>query len=259
MTGHRHAWWFDILEGRLSSRSRPLGAFAGTPWAQHGEPRWRRHMWKPSDQRTGPLHPRDQRRPPELHCPLEADNPRTDRRCAGASVRNDSGRHHGRQAQAGRGAIYALYRGEIFRSCSGHHDSECDHAFSPDGRSAISPTTASNVLYRVALDPRPLPRGTPEVLLRHPRAGAARRPVVDADAGSGTHLGRRLCRRLQSARRTPALLAGPARHRVCPAFVGRSCPAAGHVSPGRTWTSGARGRSDTGAPSSMEVAARAVG
>ena len=94
--------------------------------------------------------------------------------------------------------------------------------FSPDGAIGYFADTAKNELYRVALDPLTgLPRGTPEVLLRHRGVGGLDGAVVDADGliwiarwGGGcvdvySPQGERL-----------RCLQVPARQSSCPAFVG---------------------------------------
>jgi sugar lactone lactonase YvrE len=116
-----------------------------------------------------------------LYCPLEADN---------STTRSNDARVHpsgtfwigtmGRKAEAGAGAIYALHRGEIsllFAAVT-IPNAIC---FSPDGALGYFADTATNVLHRVALDPLTgLPRGAPEVLLRHSGVGDLDGAVVDA-------------------------------------------------------------------------------
>ena len=217
------AWWFDILEGRLFEadlgsgqvRSHVLGRMASA-LARIDAARQLivsedgLYIREISDGRL------------TLHCPLEADNPRN---------RSNDARVHpcgtfwigtmGRHAEAGAGAIYALYRGEISQLFPGITipNAIC---FSPDGALGYFADTATNVLYRVALDPTTgLPRGAPEVLLRHRGAGGLDGAIVDADgriwnacwgggcvdvySPQGEHL-----RSLQV----------PARQSSCPAFVG---------------------------------------
>ena len=123
------AWWFDILEGRLFEARLGSGAdHASTGWAGW-RVRWRASMAERqlisaedglyiramSDGRMS------------LYRPLEADNP---------SNRSNDARVHpagtfwigtmGRKAEAGAGAIYALYRGEISLLFSGGYHSKCD-------------------------------------------------------------------------------------------------------------------------------------
>ena len=158
-----------------------------------------------------------------LHLPLEADNP--------ATRSNDCRVHQsgtfwigtmGRNAEAGAGAIYACHRGQISTLFPGISvpNSIC---FSPDGATGYFADTARNVLYGVPLDPATgLPRGEPEVVLRHTGVGGLDGSVVDADGniwnarwGAGsvdvyTPRGERL--------RSYAV---PAKQGSCPAFVGR--------------------------------------
>jgi sugar lactone lactonase YvrE len=157
-----------------------------------------------------------------LYCPLEADNP---------SNRSNDARVHpagtfwigtmGRKAEAGAGAIYALYRGEISRLFSGISipNAIC---FSPDGAIGYFADTAKNELYRVALDPLTgLPRSTAEVLLRHRGVGGLDGAVVDADGmiwiarwGGG-------CVDVYNPKgERVRCLQVPARQTSCPAFVG---------------------------------------
>ena len=206
------AWWFDILEGRLfEARSRQRTDQHPSAW-QDGERAGAHRCGAPTDRqrKTVFISARSLDGRMTLHRPLEADNP---------SNRSNDARVHpsgtfwigtmGRKAEAGAGAIYALYRGEIsllFPAIT-IPNAIC---FSPDGATGYFADTAKNELYRVALDPLTgLPRGTPEVLLRHRGVGGLDGAVVDADGLIWNRaLGRRLRRRLQSARRAPALSAG---------------------------------------------------
>src|SRR5262249_27784120 len=103
-----------------------------------------------------------------LYRPLEADN---------ASTRSNDARVHpsgtfwigtmGRKAERGAGAIYALHQGQILRLFA---DITIPNAicFSPDGDIGYFADSKRNELHRVVLDPTTgLPRGTPEMLLRH--------------------------------------------------------------------------------------------
>ncbi len=163
------AWWFDILNRRLfevhlgSGRVRihQLGRMASALARIDAE----RQLIASEDGlyirsvTDGSM---------VLYRPLEADNPAT---------RSNDARVHpcgtfwissmGRKAEAGAGAIYALYRGEISLLFPGITipNAIC---FSPDGALGYFADTATNVLYRVPLDPLTgLPRGAPEVLLQH--------------------------------------------------------------------------------------------
>jgi sugar lactone lactonase len=177
------AWWFDILEGRLFEahlasgqvRIHRLGRMASALaridaerqliFAEDG-------LYIRSISNGGMT----------LYRPLEGDNPLN---------RSNDARVHpsgtfwvgtmGRQAQAGAGAIYALHLGEISRLFASVTipNAIC---FSPDGALGYFADTASNVLYRVPLDPLTgLPRGAPQVLLKHRGVGGLDGAVVDAD------------------------------------------------------------------------------
>jgi sugar lactone lactonase YvrE len=217
------AWWFDIREGRLfeahlgsgTIRIHALGRMASALGRIDAE----RQLVVAEDGcyiRTladGAM---------TLICPLEADNP--------ATRSNDCRVHQsgtfwigtmGREAERGLGAIYALHRGKISMLFPGISipNSIC---FSPDGAIGYFTDTARAVLYAVPLNPATgLPRGEPEVLLRHTGIGGLDGSVCDADgqiwnacwgAGrvdvyspQGEHL---------------RSLRVPARQASCPAFVG---------------------------------------
>jgi sugar lactone lactonase YvrE len=218
------AWWFDILAGRLYQaelgsglvRSHPLGRMASALARIDAQ----RQLIIAEDGlyirsiADGSL---------TLYRPLEADNPRN---------RSNDARVHpcgtfwigtmGRKAEEGAGAIYALHRGELsllFASVT-IPNAIC---FSPDGTSGYFADTASNVLYRVALDPvTGLPRGGPEQLLQHRGIGGLDGAVVDADGciwnarwGGG-------CIDVYSPQGEHLRsLHVPARQASCPAFVGQ--------------------------------------
>jgi sugar lactone lactonase YvrE len=220
------AWWFDILQGRLFEahlgsgkvRTHQLGRMASALARIDAE----RQLIAAEDG----LHIRSViDGSMTLYRPLEADNPLT---------RSNDARVHpcgtfwigtmGRKAEVGAGAIYALYRGEIslLFSTVTIPNAIC---FSPDGALGYFADTAEHVLYRVALDPLTgLPRGAPEVLLRHRGVGGRDGAVVDADGliwnarwGGG-------CVDVYSPQ--GAHLRGlrvPARQASCPAFVGPDC------------------------------------
>jgi sugar lactone lactonase len=218
------AWWFDILEGRLfeanlgSERLRihRLGRMASALARVDAE---RQLIVAEDGLYMRSISDGSMR----LYCPLEADNPAT---------RSNDARVHpsgtfwigtmGRKAEAEAGAIYALYRGEILRL---YVNVTIPNAicFSPDGALGYFADTSRNVLNRVVLDPATgLPRGAPEVLLRHHGIGGLDGAVVDADgliwnacwgggcidiySPQGEHL---RCLRV------------PARQASCPAFVGQ--------------------------------------
>jgi sugar lactone lactonase YvrE len=218
------AWWFDIREGKLyeaqlgggSIRIHDLGRMASALGRIDGERQlivaedglYIRHV------ADGSM---------TLHLPLEADDPDT---------RSNDCRVHqsgtfwigtmGRKAETGAGAIYAFHGGKIATLFAGISipNSIC---FSPDGTTGYFTDTARNVLHRVPLDPATgLPRGEPEVVLRHGGVGGLDGSVVDADGniwnarwGAGSvdvysPQGERL-------RSYPL----PAKQGSCPAFVGR--------------------------------------
>jgi sugar lactone lactonase len=217
------AWWFDILEGRLFEahlgsgevRIHRLGRMASALARIDAE----RQLIAAEDGlyirsiSDGSL---------VLYRPLEADNPVT---------RSNDARVHasgtfwigtmGRRAEPGAGAIYALHRGEIalLFSAVTIPNAIC---FSPDGTLGYFADTATNELYRVALDPTTgLPCGGPEVLLRHRGVGGLDGAVVDTDGlifnarwGGG-------CVDVYSPQGEHLrCLQVPARQASCPAFVG---------------------------------------
>jgi sugar lactone lactonase YvrE len=217
------AWWFDILEGRLFEAHLPSG-------------RVRIHLLGRMASALARIDAGRQLIVAEdglyiraiadggmiLYRALEADN---------SLNRSNDARVHpsgtfwigtmGRRAETRAGAIYALYRGEISLLFPGVTipNAIC---FSPDGSLGYFADTAKNELFRVALDPLTgLPRGEPEMLLRHRGVGGIDGAVVDADGliwnarwgggcvdvydPGGQHL---------------RCLQVPARQSSCPAFVG---------------------------------------
>lgn len=218
------AWWFDILAGRLFEarlargevRIHQLGRMASALARIDAE----RQLIVAEDG----LYVRsvlDGRLTPYL--PLEADN---------SSTRSNDARVHpsgtfwigtmGRKAEQGAGSIYALHRGEITRLFPNVTipNAIC---FAPDGTLGYFADTRQNVLYRVPLDPLTgLPRGAPEVLLRHQGAGGLDGAVVDADGliwnacwGAG-------CINVYSPDgKHLRALSVPPRQSSCPAFVGQ--------------------------------------
>lgn len=217
------AWWFDILAGRLFEahlasgkiRVHALGRMASALGRIDAE----RQLIVAEDGlyirqlADGAM---------TLFCPLEADNPDT---------RSNDCRVHrsgtfwigtmGRKAEPGAGAIYALHRGKISTLFSriSIPNSIC---FSPDGATGYFADTARNVLYAVPLNPATgLPRGEPEVLLRHTGIGGLDGSVVDADGqiwnacwGAG-----RIDVYSPQGERLRSLRV-PAKQASCPAFVG---------------------------------------
>lgn len=217
------AWWFDIREGRLfeahlgsgTIRIHSLGRMASALGRIDAE----RQLVVAEDGcyvrnvADGAM---------TLFCPLEADNP--------ATRSNDCRVHQsgtfwigtmGRKAERELGAIYALHRGKISTLFPGISipNSIC---FSPDGATAYFADTARAVLYAVPLNPATgLPRGEPEVLLRHTGIGGLDGSVCDAEGqiwnacwgASRVDVYSPQGERLRSLR-------VPARQASCPAFVG---------------------------------------
>jgi sugar lactone lactonase YvrE len=217
------AWWFDIREGRLFEAHLGSGTIhihaLGRMASALGRIDAERQLVVAEDGcyirsvADGAM---------TLLCPLEADNP--------ATRSNDCRVHQsgtfwigtmGRKAERGLGAIYALHRGKISTLFPGISipNSIC---FSPDGAIGYFTDTARAVLYAVPLNPATgLPRGEPEVLLRHTGIGGLDGSVCDADGqiwnacwGAGrVDVYSPQGERLRSLR-------VPARQSSCPAFVG---------------------------------------
>jgi sugar lactone lactonase YvrE len=217
------AWWFDILEGRLFEahlasgqvRIHQLGKMASALARIDAE----RQLIVAEDGlyirsvADGAM---------TLYRPLEAEN---------ALTRSNDARVHpggtfwigtmGRRAETGAGAIYALHRGELSQVFA-HITIPNAICFSPDGALGYFADTRKNELYRVALDPASgLPRGAPEILVKHQGIGGIDGAVVDADGliwnarwGGG-------CIDVYSpAGEHLRSLHVPARQSSCPAFVG---------------------------------------
>lgn len=217
------AWWFDIREARLfeahlgsgSIRVHAVGRMASALGRIDAE----RQLVVAED---GCYIRNVAGGAMTLFCPLEADNP--------ATRSNDCRVHQsgtfwigtmGRKAEQGLGAIYALHRGKISTLFPGISipNSIC---FSPDGATGYFADTARAVLYSVSLNPDTgLPRGEPEVLLRHTGIGGLDGSVCDADGqiwnacwgASRIDVYSPQGERLRSLR-------VPARQASCPAFVG---------------------------------------
>lgn len=217
------AWWFDIREGKLFEADLGSGAIRihalGRMASALGRIDAERQMIVAEDGlyiRTladGAM---------TLFCPLEGDN---------AATRSNDCRVHqsgtfwigtmGKKAEPKAGAIYALHRGKISTLFSGISipNSIC---FSPDGGTGYFTDTPRAVLYAVPLNPATgLPRGEPEVLLRHSGIGGLDGSVCDADGkiwnacwgASRIDIYSPQGERLRS-------LSVPARQASCPAFVG---------------------------------------
>jgi len=218
------AWWFDILAGRLFEarlargevRIHQLGRMASALARIDAE----RQLIVAEDR----LYVRsvlDGRLTPYL--PLEADN---------SSTRSNDARVHpsgtfwigtmGRKAEQGAGSIYALHRGEITKLFPNVTipNAIC---FAPDGTLGYFADTRQNVLYRVPLDPLTgLPRGAPEVLLRHHGAGGLDGAVVDADGVIWNACWGAGCINVYSPDgKHLRALSVPPRQSSCPAFVGQ--------------------------------------
>ena len=177
------AWWFDILEGRLFEAYLAGGRVRAHSLAKMASALARIDAERQLIAAEDGLYIRsiaDGRM--TLYRPLEADNPFN---------RSNDARVHpsgtfwigtmGRKAEKGAGAIYALHRGELSRLFPGITipNAIC---FSPDGALGYFADTATNNLYRLALDPATgLPCGEPEMLLRHRGIGGLDGAVVDAD------------------------------------------------------------------------------
>jgi sugar lactone lactonase YvrE len=217
------AWWFDILEGRLFEAHLASGRIGIHRLGRMASALARIDAARQLIAAEDGLYIRSTADGAmTLYRALEADNPFT---------RSNDGRVHpsgtfwigtmGRKAQARAGTIYALHRGEILTLFPGVTipNAIC---FSPDGTLGYFADTAENVLYRVSLDPQTgLPRGVPEILLRHTGIGGLDGAVVDADGliwnarwgGGCVDVYSPQGERLRS-------LHVPARQASCPAFVG---------------------------------------
>ncbi|MGY4290521.1 sugar lactone lactonase YvrE [Bradyrhizobium sp. LM2.7] len=217
------AWWFDILEGRLFEAHLSSGRIRvhalGRMASALGRIDAARQLIVAEDGLYIRQHADGAM---TLFCPLEADN---------AATRSNDCRVHqsgtfwigtmGRHAEPGAGAIYALHHGNIsmlFPRIS-IPNSIC---FSPDGATGYFADTAHAVLYAVPLNPATgLPRGEPEVLLRHTGIGGLDGSVIDADGqiwnacwGAG-----RIDVYSPQGERLRSLRV-PARQASCPAFIG---------------------------------------
>jgi sugar lactone lactonase len=217
------AWWFDILEGRLFEAQLGSGEVYTHQLGRMASALARIDAERQLIVAEDGLYIRsisDGRM--TLYCPLEADNPLN---------RSNDARVHpcgtfwigtmGRKAERGAGTIYALHRGQISRLFPGVTipNAIC---FSPGGALGYFADTATNVLYRVALDALTgLPRSAPEVLLQHHGVGGLDGAVVDIDGRIWNARWGGGCIDVYSPqgehRRS---LHVPARQSSCPAFVG---------------------------------------
>jgi sugar lactone lactonase len=178
------AWWVDILERRL------FGAdLAGGGVAAHALPFLAsavaavdatRHLLAAED---GLYLRNDADGGLTLFCPLEAED---------RGTRSNDGRVHpcgalwistmGREAEAGRGAIYHMAGTRVTRLYAGLTipNAIC---FAPDGATGYFADTDAGLLKRVSLDPRTgLPTGEPTTLYDHRGGeGGLDGAAVDAD------------------------------------------------------------------------------
>lgn len=158
-----------------------------------------------------------------LHVALEADNPAT---------RSNDGRTHpcgalwigtmGKRAEAGAGALYWFFRGELRQLFSGISIIN-SIAFTADGRTAYFADSALGVIWRIATDAATgLPKGERQVFATIPAAdGCPDGSVVDAEGllwnarwGSGC-----LDIYTPDGRRVNSITM-PAKQVSCPAFCG---------------------------------------
>jgi sugar lactone lactonase len=216
------AWWFDILDGRLFEAQLESGRIGIHQLGRMASALARIDATRQLIAAEDGLYIRSiADGAMSLYRPLEADNPVT---------RSNDGRVHpsgtfwigtmGRKAEPRAGAIYALHRGEILRL---FHGITIPNAicFSIGGAIGYFADTAENTLYRISLDPQTgVPRGTPEILLRHTGVGGLDGAVIDADGliwnarwGGG-------CVDIYSPEgKHLRSLHVPARQSTCPAFV----------------------------------------
>lgn len=217
------AWWFDIREGLLFEAQLDSGSICvhalGRMASALGRIDAERQLIVAED---GLYIRKLVDGVMTLLCPLEADNP--------ATRSNDARVHQsgtfwigtmGRQAEAEAGAIYAFHRGKIsllFPRVS-IPNSIC---FSPDGAIGYFTDSARAVLYAVPLNPASgLPRGEPEVLLRHSGIGGFDGSVCDAEGNIwNASWGASRVDVYSSQGERLRSLSVPAKQASCPAFVG---------------------------------------
>lgn len=157
-------FWFDITGRRMLSRAndRPL------EWSfdeMHSAAGWIDHDTLLLASETGLWKFNLEGGSRSLICALEADNPVT---------RSNDGRADpqggfwigtmGKNAEAGAGAIWRWYRGELRRLFAPITISNAI-SFAPDGRTACFCDTVTGQVMRVALDADGWPDSTPEVYL----------------------------------------------------------------------------------------------
>ena len=229
------AWWFDILEGRLFE-------------AHLGNGQIRSHLLGRMASALGRIDAKRQLIAAEdglyirsvangsmtLYRPLESDNRFT---------RSNDARVHpsgtfwigtmGRKAEAGAGAIYALYRGEIsqlFPRIS-IPNAIC---FSPDGALGYFADTATNVLYRVVLDPATAAR--PKSCCSTAASVASTARLSTPTAGSGMRAGAPAVS-MSTVRKGSicAVCAYPRAKRAARLSLDQICRVCWSRRPGRTW------------------------
>jgi len=218
------AWWFDIIERRLFEARLDVGRTTIHSLDVMGSALARIDSHRQLLVADDGLYIRDVKDGQmALYRPLEADN---------SATRSNDARVHpsgtfwigtmGRQAEKGRGAIYALHRGELSRL---YESITIPNAicFSPDGTVGYFADTREHVLFRVDLDAATgLPRGAPVPLVTRRSRGGIDGAVVDADGliwnarwGGG-------CIDVYSPQGEQLRsLRVPARQASCPAFIGQ--------------------------------------
>jgi sugar lactone lactonase YvrE len=173
-------FWFDIMGKRLLTRTEGWRAGVGLrPPCQRGGWVDRETLLVASET---DLFRFDLTPARGTRAPLEADN---------AATRSNDGRADpfggfwigtmGKNAEAGAGALYRYYRGEVVKLRDGITipNATC---FAPDGRHAYFADTAEHVVWRIALDGEGWPDGVWEVWLDHRESGInPDGAVVDAE------------------------------------------------------------------------------
>ena len=153
--------------------------------------------------------------------PIEADRPGT---------RSNDGRADrqggfwlgtmGKRAEAGQGAIWRFFRGELRRLVAGLTipNAIC---FSPDGRMAHYADTARGTVWRQMLDADGWPEGEAQVFLDFGPGASPDGAVIDAAGGFCCALWGEGCVIRHDAQGRPThRLEVPGRHSSCPAFGG---------------------------------------
>lgn len=162
----KQLFWFDIIGQRLLTRTHDGpqewqfdACVSAAGWVDNDR------LLIASDEDLSVFDLRDGTS--EYVTTLEADNPKT---------RSNDGRADpqggfwigtmGHNAEAGAGALYRYYQGELRRL---HRNVTIPNAtcFTPDGHHAYFADTAKNTVWRYALDADGWPDGTPDVYLDH--------------------------------------------------------------------------------------------